>query len=180
MSQWSSVVWPPPTSHPASSWISLLQLIPFVTTDVDRLPCEISPVPSSTFTTSRSPYAGGFFAVVYSGSSPLPWPSPSLIGSAPSCSPFGANISTLPCEALLRHSLYVTGCCFAPSSQRDTTLRHSQSSSCTGCLLPGHLTVTRIGLSSWLILMQPSPRAETSRLLFQVYAFAFSELLSLR
>ena len=141
LSQWSSVVWPPPTSHPASSWISLLQLIPFVTTDVGRRPCEISPVPSSTFTTSRSPYAGGFFAVVYSGSSPLPWPSPSLIGSAPSCSPFGANLSTL------QDSLYVTGCCFALLSQEVTSLQHSQSPGCTGCLLPGRLSVTRIGLS---------------------------------
>ena len=152
MSQWSSVVWPPPTSHSASSWISLLQLIPFVTTDVDRRPCETSPVPSSTFydalhrrcaasPTSRSPYAGGFFAVVYSGSSPLPWPSPSLTGSAPSCSLFRANLSTL------QDSLYVTGCCFALLSQEVTSLQHSQLPGCTGCLLPGHLTVTRIGLS---------------------------------
>ena len=31
LSRWSSVLWPPPTSHPASSWISPLRLIPFVT-----------------------------------------------------------------------------------------------------------------------------------------------------
>ena len=68
-------LWPPPTSHPASSWISPLRLIPFVTVDVGHRPDEISPVPSSTFATSRSPYAGGFFAAAYPGSSPLPWPS---------------------------------------------------------------------------------------------------------
>ena len=76
LSRWSSVVWPPPTSHPASRWISLLQLIPAVTASVEHRPNEISPVPSPTFTTSRSPYAGGFFTVASSGSSPLPWPSP--------------------------------------------------------------------------------------------------------
>ena len=141
MSQWSSVVWPPPTSHPASSWISLLQLIPFVTTGVGRRPSETSPVPSPTFTTSRSPYAGGFFAAACSGSSPLPWPSPSLTGSAPSCSLFGANLSTL------QDPLYVTGCCFVLLSQEVTSLQQSQLPGCTGCLLPGQLTVTRIGLS---------------------------------
>ena len=143
-------------------------------TNVDCQLNEISPVPSTTFTTSRSPYAGGFFGAASQVLHTFLGLRSYVTNSAPSCSPFGANISTL------QDSLYVTGWCFAPSSQRDTTLRHSQSSSCTGCLLPGHLTVTRIGLSSWLILMQPSPRAETSRLLFQVYAFAFSELLSLR
>jgi hypothetical protein len=43
--------------------------------DVGHRPDKISPVPSSTFTASRSLYAGGFFAVAISGSSPLPWPS---------------------------------------------------------------------------------------------------------
>jgi hypothetical protein len=135
----SPVLLAPPTSHPASSRISLHQLIPIVMTNVDCQLNEISPVPSTTFTASRSPYAGGFLAAVCSGSSPLPWPSPSLTGSAPSFSPCGANISTL------QDSLYVTGCCFAPSSRRDTTLRHSQSPGCTGCLLPGRLTLTRTG-----------------------------------
>ena len=62
LSQGSSVVWPPPTSHPASRWTSLLQLIPAVTVDVGHRPGETSPVPSPAFTTSRSPYAEGFFA----------------------------------------------------------------------------------------------------------------------
>jgi hypothetical protein len=70
-----STIWSPPTSYPASSWISPLRLIPFVTMDVGHRPDKISPVPSSTFTASRSLYAGGFFAVAISGSSPLPWPS---------------------------------------------------------------------------------------------------------
>jgi len=62
LSRWSSVLWPPPTSHPASPWISLLQLIPEVTVDVGHRPGETSPVPSPAFTTSRSPYAGEFFS----------------------------------------------------------------------------------------------------------------------
>jgi len=141
LSQWSSVVWPPPTSHPASSWISLLQLIPFVTTDVGRRPCEISPVPSSTFTTSRSPYAGGFFGAASQVLHTFLGLRSYVTYSAPSFSPCGANISTL------QDSLYVTGCCFALLSQEVTSLQHSQSPGCTGCLLPGRLTVTRIGLS---------------------------------
>ncbi len=75
LSRWSSVIWPPPTSHPASSWISPLRLIPFVTMAVGHRPDEISPVPSFTVTTSRSPYTGGFFTAAFPGSSPLPWPS---------------------------------------------------------------------------------------------------------
>jgi hypothetical protein len=91
----SSVLWPPPTSHPAFRWTSLLQLIPAVTVGVDHRPDEISPVPSPAFTTSRSPYAGGSFGAALPGSSHLPWPSLSLKSSAPSCSPLRANISTL-------------------------------------------------------------------------------------
>ena len=140
LSQWSSVIWPPPTSHSASSWISLLQLIPFVATDVGRRPSETSPVPSPTFTTSRSPYAGGFLTAVLPGSSPLPWPSPSLTGSAPSFSHLWANLSTP------QDSLDVTGCWFAFLSQEVTSLQHNRSPDCTGCLLPGRLTVTRTGL----------------------------------
>ena len=102
LSQWSSVVWPPPTSHPASSWISLLQLIPIVTTDVNRRPSETSPVPSPTFTTSRSPYAGGFLTAVLPGSSPLPWPSPSLTGSAPSFSLSGLTFRRCKIHFMLR------------------------------------------------------------------------------
>ena len=70
-----STIWPPPTSHPASSWISPFRLIPFVTLAVGHRLDEISPVPSSTFTTSRSPYTGGSFTAAFPGSSPFPWPS---------------------------------------------------------------------------------------------------------
>jgi hypothetical protein len=61
----SSVLWPPPTSHPASRQTSLLQLIPAVTVDVGHRPSETSPVSSPAFTTSRSPYAAGFFASAF-------------------------------------------------------------------------------------------------------------------
>ena len=37
------------------------RLIPAVSVDVRHRPDETSPVPSSAVTTSRSPYAGGFF-----------------------------------------------------------------------------------------------------------------------
>ena len=67
-----STLWPPPTSHPASSWISPLRLIPFVTVVVAHRPDEISPVSSFTFATSHSPYAGGFFTDAFTGSSLLP------------------------------------------------------------------------------------------------------------
>ena len=136
-----STLWPHPTSHPASSWTSPLRLIPFVTMAVGHRPSETSPVPSSTFTTSRSPYAGGFFTAALPGSSPLPWPSLRLTSSAPSFSRFRANISTL------QDSLYVAGCCFAPSSRRATSLQHSQLPGCTGCLLRGLLSVTTTGLA---------------------------------
>ena len=52
--------------------------------------------------------------------------------SAPSF-PFRAKIPTL------QDSFHIAGCCFAPLSLGVTTLLHSQSPSCTGCLLRGHL-----------------------------------------
>jgi len=141
LSRWSSVLWPPPTSHPASPWISLLQLIPAITMGVGHRPNETSPVPSSTFTTSRSPYAGEFFGAAFPGSSRLPWPSLSLTRSALPGSPSGANLSTL------QDSLYVAGCGFALLSQEVTTLQHHQSPDSTGRLLRGPLAVTTTGLA---------------------------------
>jgi hypothetical protein len=94
LSRRSTVLWPPPTSHPASLRTSPVRVIPQVTVCVVDRPRETSPVPSSPGLTSRSPYAGGFFTAARSGSSPLPWPSLSLPSSAPSCSLFRANIST--------------------------------------------------------------------------------------
>ena len=104
LSRWSSVVWPPPTSHPASSWTSPLRLIPFVTVDVGHRPDEISPVPSPTFTTSRSPYAGGFLAAAFPGSSPLPWPSLCYEQLSSLLSRFRVRISTLQ-DSLLCYGL---------------------------------------------------------------------------
>ena len=86
LSWWSTVLWPPPTSHQASGWTSLLQLIPVITVGVGHRPDETSPVPSPTVATSRSPYAGGFLAAAFPGSSPLPWPSLCMRSSAPSFS----------------------------------------------------------------------------------------------
>ena len=117
------------------------RLIPFVTVDVGHRPDEISPVPSSTFTTSRSPYAGGFLTAAFPGSSPLPWPSLIREQFGSLFSRFRVAISTL------QDSLYVAGCYFASLSQGVTTLRHSQSPDCTGCLLRGLLSATTTGLA---------------------------------
>ena len=38
--------------------------------------------------------------------------------------------------SLSKGSLHVTGCCFAPSPRRGTSLQHGQSPTRTGCLLP--------------------------------------------
>jgi hypothetical protein len=141
LSRRSTVLWPPPTSQPASFRISLLQLIPSLTVVVAHRLAETSPVPSSPIPTSRSPYAGGFFTAASSGSSPLPWPSVSLSTSAPSFSLVRANISTL------QDSLDVTGYDFASFSQGVTTLQHLRSPRSTGCLLRGGLTLTTTGLS---------------------------------
>jgi hypothetical protein len=108
--------------------------------DVDHRPNETSPVPPSTFTTSRSLYAGEFFGAAYPGSSRLPWPSLSLTSSALPCSPSGANLSTL------QDSRNVAGCGFALLSQEVTTLQHLRSPRSTGCLLRGPLVVTTTGL----------------------------------
>ena len=142
----SSVLWPPPTSHPASPWASPHRLIPAVTVDVGHRPSETSPVPSTAFPTSRPPYAGEFFGAAPPGSSHLPWPSLSLTSSALPRSPFGANLSTLPCNAQHCHSLYVASCGFALPSQKVTVLQHLRSSNSTGCLLRGYLTITATGL----------------------------------
>ena len=117
------------------------RLIPSITLVLYQRPDETSPVPSSTVTTSHTPYTGEFFAADSSGSSPLLLPSPCVTGSALSCSPYGANMS------VLQVSLYVTGCCFASLSLGVTTLRHNRSPSYIDCLLPNGLTLTRTGLS---------------------------------
>ena len=119
-----------------------LRLIPSVWTVLYRPPDETSPVPSSTFATSHTPYTGEFFAAVFQVLHRFYCLRHAWIGSALSCSPFGANMS------VLQVSLYVTGCCFAPSSRRVTTLRHNQSPDCIAeGLLSGGLTLTRTGLS---------------------------------
>ena len=131
------------------AWISPFRLIPFVMMAVGHQPDEISPVPSPAFTTSRSPYTEGFFAVAFPGSSPLPWPSLTSKQLGSLLSRFRVAIS------VLQDSLYVAGCCFASLSQGVTSLQHTRSPRCTGCLLHGLLEVTMTGLApvsrQWLI-----------------------------
>jgi hypothetical protein len=123
----SPALWTPPTSHPAFPWVSLLQLIPAITMDVDYRPNETSPVPPSTFTTSRSPYAGEFFGAAFlfgaafPGSSRLPWPSLSLTSSALPGSPSGANLSTLQDYFMLRAAVLLS---FLRRLQRFSTISH--------------------------------------------------------
>lgn len=65
-----------------------------------------------------------------------------LKGSALSCSrQWRANLT------MLQSSLNVTDCCFAPPSQRDTSLQHNQSPGSTGRLLLGSLAITETGLA---------------------------------
>ena len=78
--------------------------------DVGHRPNEISPVSSPTFTTSRSPYAGGFFTAAFTGSSPFPWPSLDYDQLGSLLPRFRVVITTL------QDSLYVAGCCFASLS----------------------------------------------------------------
>jgi len=87
------------------------------------------------------PYAGGFLTAAFPGSSPLPWPSLIREQFGSLFSRFRVAISTL------QDSLYVAGCYFASLSQGVTTLRHSQSPDCTGCLLRGLLSATTTGLA---------------------------------
>ncbi len=76
---------------------------------------ELSPVPSSTFTTFRFPYAEGFFEAVYPDSSPLPWPSPNYEGLG-----FLFISAMLSKFTTLQNSLDVTDCCFAHPSRTNT------------------------------------------------------------
>ena len=115
-------------------------LIPRLPRPVDPRPREISLVALMAFPAFRSPYAGGFFEAVLPESSPLPWPSRCITRSAPSCSPHGANISTL------QDSLYGTDYWVALPPQEDTALHHIRSPRCNGSLLRGSLAITTTGL----------------------------------
>lgn len=115
-------------------------LIPVLPRAVDPRPREISLVALMAFPAFRSPYAGGFFEAAFPESLPLPWPSRSLKRSAPSCSPCGANMSTL------QDSLHGTDCSFALPSQEVTALHHTRSPRCSGSLLRGSLAITTTGL----------------------------------
>ena len=102
LSQWSAVLWPPPTSQTASLWTSPRGLIPAITVDVGHRPPEISPVPSFAVTASRSPYAGGFFAAASPGSSPLPWPSLAMKARLPLAPPQGLTYRRCKIHVMLR------------------------------------------------------------------------------
>ena len=147
LSRWSSVLWPPPTSHLASPWTSLLQLMPAVTMAVDHRPDETSPAEYRSLAVFRrllsqhpAPHTPEGPSRLLPGSSPLPWPSLSLTSSAPSGSRCRANTPTL------QDSLHVTGCCFALLPQEDTSLQHNRSPGSTGSLLRGLLAVATVGL----------------------------------
>jgi hypothetical protein len=108
LSRWSSVLWPPPTSHLASPWTSLLQLMPAVTMAVDHRPDETSPAEYRSLAVFRrllsqhpAPHTPEGPSRLLPGSSPLPWPSLSLTSSAPSGSRCRANIPTLPCDVCI-------------------------------------------------------------------------------
>ena len=117
---------------------------------------ETSPVPSSAFTTSHTPYTGEFFTAV-SGSLPLLLPSPCVTGSALSCSPCGANMSALQaCPDGSPFAHRVEGYHFMLRAivslpflrdlrQRFDTISHPATS--PKGLLSGGLTLTRAGLS---------------------------------
>ena len=122
----SAVLCPPPTSHRAPTWISRQRAYTTSTAGCVLRPDEISPVPQMTVPTFRSPYAGGFFEAADPESSPLPWPSRLCRRSAPSCSPCGANISTL------QDSLYGTDYRVALLSQEHTALHHNRSPGSSG------------------------------------------------
>jgi hypothetical protein len=69
-------------------------LIPWVSVDVGHGRPEISLVPPFPVSAFRSPSAGEFFGAAFPESSPLPWPSPGVKGSALSC-PVRVHITTL-------------------------------------------------------------------------------------
>ena len=79
------------TRHPPGLRIHLL--IPRVTKDVGLRPRETSLVALPAFPTFRSPYAEEFLEAAPE-SSPLPWLSPALTGSALLC-PLRANMTAL-------------------------------------------------------------------------------------
>ena len=134
---------------------------PLIRRSDSLLPVACTPLPSPTFTTSRSPYAGGacpersrrVLHGCFPGSSPLPWPSLSLTNSAPSCSPCGANISTLqacpePVEGthfMLRAAASLP---FLRGIHRFSTSGHPDArlASQARCLLRSLLVVTTTGL----------------------------------
>src|SRR5713101_7945323 len=116
------------------------RLIPEVTKDVDLRPHETSRVPPSPVPAFRPPYAEECFEAASPESSPLPWPSPGVTGSALPC-PLRVTIPTL------QGSLDGTDYWVAPPSQRDTPLHHPQSPRCSGSLLRGALALTTTGLA---------------------------------
>jgi hypothetical protein len=101
LSRWSSVLWPPPTSHPASPWTSLLQLIRRTISLYQRLRWlwttnrMRSPLFHRLLSQHPAPRTPKGPSRLLPGPSPLPWPSLSLTSSAPSGSHSWATISTL-------------------------------------------------------------------------------------
>jgi hypothetical protein len=116
------------------------RLIPAVSVDVGHGRQETSRVPRPAVTAFRPPYAEEFFEAARPESSPLPWPSPGMNGSALLC-PLRVTITAL------QGSRPVADSCVAPPSRRDTPLQHPRSPKSTGSLLRGSLAMTTTGLS---------------------------------
>lgn len=137
----STVVLPPPTSHAALSRISLTGLYQDFQRlwSSDRMRSPLFHCPLSQRSVPPTPRSSSGLHI--QSLHPFHGLRLTLRGSALLCSPCGANLSTL------QDSLYGTDRCFAPPSQRDTPLQHSQSPDCTGSLLRGSLAITTTGLS---------------------------------
>jgi hypothetical protein len=103
-------------------------------------PGEISLVSPMTVPAFHSPYAGEFFEAARPESSPLPWPSRRLMRWALSCSPCGANMTTL------QDSLYGTDYRVAPPFGSHSASPPSVTAG-SGSLLRGSLAITATGLS---------------------------------
>jgi hypothetical protein len=115
-------------------------LIPRVSGDVGHGRPETARVPPCPVSAGRSPDAGAFFGAAFPESSPRPWPSPGVHGSALSC--------PWPVTSTARQdSREVADGGVAPLAQRETPLQHPRSPTSTGRLRRGSSVMTTAGLA---------------------------------